>query len=113
LQALCNNHVARIWVNYGKAGGPLAAGLGAGVPTIYQGREFAAAGGVMRLRRRCYRLLPSGGVHAGRIPKGAKPADLPFRQSTKPEQIINLKAAKELDLTIPISLLGRADEVID
>jgi putative tryptophan/tyrosine transport system substrate-binding protein len=83
------------------------------LPTIFQFREFAAVGGLMSYGGNLsdgWRLV---GVYAGRILKGEKPADLPVQQSTKVELILNLKAAKALGLTVPLSLLGRADEVIE
>ena len=83
------------------------------VPAFYQYRPFAAAGGLISYGSdevEYYRLL---GAYTGKILKGEKPADLPVVQSTKVELIINLKTAKTLGLTVPLPLLGRADEVIE
>ena len=84
-----------------------------GVPTIYQYYDFALAGGLMSYGGSIIDIYRLTGVYAGRILKGEKPADLPVQQATKIELIINMKSAKTLGLTIPISLLGRADQVIE
>jgi putative ABC transport system substrate-binding protein len=83
------------------------------VPSIYQFREFALAGGLMSYGGNSTDWGYQGGIHTGRILAGAKPAELPVQQATKVELFINLKTAKALGITFPITLLGRADEVIE
>ena len=83
------------------------------LPAIYQRREFVAAGGLMSYGPSladAYRIV---GEYAGRVLKGARPADLPVQRQTKVDFFVNLKTAKALGITFPLPLLGRADEVIE
>ncbi len=83
------------------------------LPAIYQWRDHAEEGGLVSYGPSLLELWRQTAVVVGRILKGAKPGDLPIEQPTKFELVINLKTAKALGLTIPQSLLLRADQVIE
>jgi putative tryptophan/tyrosine transport system substrate-binding protein len=83
------------------------------VTAIYWNREFVATGGLMSYGPDLSDTYRQVGIYAGKILKGSKPADLPIQQAVKVELVINLNTAKALGITFPITLLGRADDVIE
>ena len=90
-----------------------ALALAHSIPAIFAFRQFVAAGGLMSYSGSLKDVYRVAGVYAGRVLNGEKPADLPVEQSTKIELLINLSTAKALGLTVPLSLIGRTDEVIE
>ena len=83
------------------------------LPSVGANRAFVVAGGLMHYGADIVDAYRLASGYVGRILKGEKPADLPVQQATKIELIINLKAAKALGVNVPLSLLGRADELIE
>jgi putative ABC transport system substrate-binding protein len=83
------------------------------VPAVFENREFVAAGGLMSYGGSLPDAYRLAGAYVARILRGEKPGELPVQQSTKVQMFLNLKTAKALGVTVPLPLLGRADEVIE
>jgi putative ABC transport system substrate-binding protein len=87
--------------------------LQTGIAAIYQFRDFAEAGGVMSYGGSLTDAMRIVGLYTARILNGEQPAELPVQQTTKAELVVNLKSAKSLGINVPLSLVARADEVIE
>ena len=100
-----------LFISHGELLGTLA--LRHALPAVFQFQAFAAAGGLISYGGSLAELYRQSGIYAGRILRGERPGNLPVQQVTKVELIINLRAAKELNVEVPPRLLARADEVIE
>jgi ABC-type uncharacterized transport system substrate-binding protein len=83
------------------------------MPTVYKGRDFAVAGGLLSYGSEVTDSYRLAGIYAGQILKGSKPAELPVQQATKIKLYINLKTAKAFGINVPLTLSGRADEIFE
>jgi putative ABC transport system substrate-binding protein len=101
---------AMFWNHRGRM---VALAAKSGLPAIYPEREFAVAGGLLAYGPNVADNFRRAAGYVDKILKGAKPADLPIQQPTRFELVVNLKTAGALGLTIPPSILARADEVIE
>jgi putative ABC transport system substrate-binding protein len=100
-----------LFISYSKELAALAARYV--MPAIHAARDFVVAGGLMSYGNSPSESYRQAGIYAGRVLKGEKPANLPIQQATKVNLAINLKAAKALGISVPNTLIGRADEVIE